>query len=231
MKSVRTLVRRKLGRGLMLAAVSILGALGVTAGPAVAATLSHGDGGFTATTAINPLAVHGPCATYSNYQATVNFPVSASQPTTPPSDQFGSYSGTLTANVKSAPGDFWGEFADGTHSPTVQNPSSTDCAGTPSAIKHFTGTLVGGTSVNCSVSGPTADLGTYLRGGTRTNYEGLDITFTFTSASGSCAGVVVSPTAPLTIKTSIVPSNVIPWGTECDSPIAPQSCVLGPASF
>lgn len=215
-------MQRKRSTRLALAVALAVGALGVFAGPAAAATtLSKGNGAFTATTTINPFAANGPCASYSNYQATLVFTV--------PPDTFGNYSGTLVANVRSTPGQWWGEFVDGTHPPVTSDPLSTDCGGAPAAISGFSGTITGtngSQTVNCSVSGTTPDGGTYYRNGTRTDEEGLDITFTFNAVSGQCA----SATAPVTIKTSIVLAPT-PWDTACNSPIAPQTCALGPARF
>lgn len=203
-------------RSLVLAAATALGVSGIATAPALAATtLSAGTGAFTATSAINPT-VPPPCASYGNYEATLEFP----------SATFGNYSGPLTVNVKSTPGQYWGENPDGTYLPVVSDPLDTECKqdAPPEAIPGFSGTVIGtngSQTVACELSA-----GTHRRNGTRSGEEGLDLTFTFNQVSGDCDGA----TTPVTVKTSIVLAPT-PWGTACVSPIAPPSCELGPARF
>ncbi len=218
MSFVRTSVGRKLQRSLILAAASTFGLLAVSVAPAAATTLSHGNGFFTATSVLKPPT----CSAYGNYQATMVFTV--------PPDAFGTFSGpAFTVNVKSKTGDWWGEFADGTHPPVVSSPTAVSCSGAPAAIDGFTGTAVGtstsGQVLNCTLGNAAVrSSGTYLRNGTRLNMEGEDITYTFSSVSGACLGA----TTPVVIKTSIVDPGP---AALCNSPIAPSSCVLGPAKF
>lgn len=236
MRLVRRLAWRKLGRSAMLAAVSTLGALGMTAGPAAAATLSNGSGTFTATSAINPTAPP-PCASYGNYQASLVFQAAT----------VGTYTGSVTFQTNSTPDTYWGENAPGTYlnplseggsGQLATNPFDTRCrpdnpVPTTDAIPQFSGRLSGtngAQTLNCTY---TAATGTYKRGGNRPGPDGivgtpddevgLDITFTGTT---NCPGGDTS----LTVTTSIALAPT-PGGTACNSPIAPQSCVLGPARF
>jgi hypothetical protein len=221
-------VLRKLGRRLMLAAVLTIGVLGLTAGPAAAATtLDEGKGAFTATSAVN-LTVPPPCAFYGNYEAELQFD----------SATVGNYTGPVTFQTNSTPGEYWGENNFGTFLPVVTSPpglpTDTECryedpvTGAPpstDAIPGFSGTLVGtngSQTLNCTFSN-----GSYQRNGTRGDETGMDITF-----QGSLSG---SPDctagSPLTVKTSLMLADGTPRGRACNSPIAPQTCVLDHARF
>lgn len=235
MKSARTFVLRKLGRRLMLAAVLTIGVLGLTAGPAAAATLDQGKGAFVATSAINPT-VPPPCAFYGNYEAVLQFD----------SETVGSYTGPVTFQTNSTPGQYWGENNFGTFLPVSPVPTATQCRyedppGTPpttDAIPVFSGTLTGtngSQTLNCTFGGgPTVSNGSYQRNGTRgfnTNDDqtGMDITFqgsaTPAAVLGNCGGET-----SLTVKTSLMLADT-PGGSACNSPIAPQTCVLDHARF
>lgn len=222
MKLVPIAINRKLRRCLMLAAASTFGLLGVTGASAAASTtLSHGHGAFTATTVLEP----PDCSIYSAYQATLRFPV--------PPDAFGTFSGgkvNVTVHSGAQPA-AWGEFADGTH---PNDPLH--CSDPVAPVPNFSGVATGTSRSNqvlaCNLGDPTVPpSGTYLRDGNRLGEEGLDITYTFNSVSDAIPGGCLGETAPVTIKTSIALSNTVPWGTKCDSPFAPQTCVLGPARF
>lgn len=146
----------------------------------------------------------------------------------------GTYTGPVTFRANSTPGQFWGEFVDGTHPPVTNSPTTTNCAGAPADISGFSGTLTGtngSQTLNC-----TFVSGTYLRNGNRdpnhtpTNPDddeiGLDITYQGSTQIplllGNCGGET-----SITVKTSIVLAPT-PGGTACNSPIAPQTCLLGP---
>lgn len=182
--------------------------------PASAATtLNEGNGFFVADTTLNTSI---PCAVYTNYEATLDFDAS--------SDSFGSLT-TGTFNITLQSGSeptSWGEFADGTR-------GATDCSTGLTAITGFTGTATNASqTLDCDLGHPTDETkGTYYRNGTRTDYEGLDITYTFTAVSGTCLGV----STPITIKTTIPLTDETAWGSECSAAMAPETCNLGPAGF
>lgn len=188
-------------------AVAIAGATALLVAPAqpvfAATTLDEGNGAFVATTALDPTI---PCAIYSNYEVTMAFDSAT--------DPFGSFSGPYDVTAKSTVPAAWGEFADGTY-------QNIDCTNGPGyAVPGFAGEVVG--------SGGTCVLtdGTYSRNGTRPGWEGMDIVYEFATVTGPGC-----PAGPLTIKTTITDTLGNPWGSDCNSPIAPQTCRLGPAGF
>ncbi len=201
------------------------GLLAVSATSALAVEYDNGNGSFTVTAHLNPPPQQ--CATYSLYNAALTFP------------------GGTTATVSSDPiptnNDFqWGEFADGTHLPQTSATGTTSCKDTPGQLEQgFTGTLTT-TSGVCRLSG-----GTYQRGGQPTGAAAtkaeLNVEYNFPTQ-----GPAPCPVAPVTLEATIpsvnspFPINIPPgpnpptifsfdYLSACDSPIAPTSCVLGPA--
>lgn len=206
---------RKVSTRLALVAALTMGLLAVSVSPALATTYSDGNGDFVAVSHLNPPPQQ--CATYSLYNASLvvggnSKVVKVSSSTNPLSSTFQ-----------------WGEFFDGTYKPQTSATGFTSCkkpADGPGATEGgFTGTLVGA-GVNCNLG-----TGTYQRGALGTVNPELNIKFVFNSVSGSCTGI----STPVTIRTTIPsvddPTDPDPAGyiSLCNSPIAPQSCVLGPA--
>jgi hypothetical protein len=229
-----TATRKRL-RSLVVAGGVMGVALGVNLVPASAhhkptpppATYKDGYGSFVATSYPNTEF----CADYSNYTAALTF------------------SDGTTATVKSSsnPADtdyVWGEFADGTYDTDgPRNPAGVEmnapCPGSETYppdggggddIERFTGTLTkaganGGRA--CTLSD-----GTYQRGHMGTTNPELNIMYVFKAGCGA------STTNPIVLKTTIVhvhhdDTPLPPFGATytaaCNSPIAPQTCELGPA--
>lgn len=202
---------------LTLSAALAIGLLSVSATSAGATTYRNGIGAFEAASTLNPPPEE--CATYRAYNATLTF-TDAAVPVT------ATVSSSRDPNSSSFQ---WGEFADGTY-------TSTHCSGSGGAqIAGFTGTLTGG--ANCTLSG-----GTYQRGRLGTVDPEVNVRFSFASASTpgtgtTCAGV----TTPVVMDATIphrdlpVPLTVGPFEfaylSACNSPIAPQTCALGPAAW
>lgn len=237
MKSVRLPV----GRGLMLAAISTLGVLGLFVGSAAAAVpnpLNTGTGGWTAVATADfvpgPISPStNPCALYTGYDAELAF------------------SGeTLAAQIHSDAGVKWGEDGSGTHPSSATFPDCKSAVGpvpssTPTAGQSFSGVLTGvsgGAPVACQLSA-----GKYQRGSLSGSPFGsapveLNVQFTFsvvTTVSGSCptapfvinATIPGSPTGPTTqTATGLIPifgqQNYV---AACTGLIAPASCALAPA--
>jgi hypothetical protein len=191
---------------LVLAAALAAGLLATSVASAAAGTTyDDGDGAFEAVTVLNTPPKE--CAKYGAYNAELMFAGNG-----------------IAATVSSGARGFWGEFADGTHLDNV------DCADAPGqAITGFTGTLRG-LGVNCTLSN-----GSYRRGHTGLVKPELNVEYAFKKTSGTC------PAAPVTIKATIpsvdlpTPITVGPFSFDylsaCNSPIAPQSCVLDKANF
>lgn len=186
--------------------------------PASAATtLNAGYGVFVADATLNTSIQ---CAIYTDYGAVLEFDAL--------SDSFGSLtSGTFDVALESGSDPAsWGEFADGTR-------GGATCPSGITAITGFTG-IASNTSgtLNCQLGDPTdSSEGTYLRNGTRANWEGLDITYTFNEITPLVTGGCLGETAPVVIKTTITDTEGNPWGSDCDDDMAPDECELGPAGF
>ena len=158
---------------------------------------------------VNPLAGK-PCAIYTNMNTSLTFA----------SGTFGTYTGPISVAASSTPGQLWGEDPDGTY-------TSTNCTGTAGQpIPGFTLRIVGGTSLNCTVTNAK-----YVRGVSGGHFPELNIRYYSNggSFSGSCAGET-----SVNIKTTIVHAHVPPpveYVTACNSLIAPSACLLGPSEF
>lgn len=199
-------MHHQLSMRLALTAALVVGLLAASATSAIAAPpYNNGNGAFTAAAVLNPPPVE--CARYQAYNAQLAF------------------GGGATATVTSGARAAWGEFADGTHLDAAA------CKDAVQSINGFSGTLTDGTSV-CTLGG-----GTYQRGNLGTTKPELNVQYVFSTATGPTC----TATTPVTIKASI-PSVDLPTPIEfgpfvfdylsaCNSPIAPQSCVLGPATF
>lgn len=191
----------RLRRRLVLAAALTVGLLAVGVSSAAANPPFNNGSGFF--TAVSVLdPPPNVCAQYQAYNAQLVFP------------------GPIAARVSSGARPAWGENPDGTHLDKV------GCNDAPGQqIDQFTGTLTGA-GLNCTLGS-----GMYKRGALGTVFPELNIQFVFNSVSGTCTGI----TAPVTLKTTIVhvadPTDPGGYISLCNSPIAPQSCVLGPASF
>lgn len=178
-----------------------VGLLAMSATSALASDYADGSGGSTAVSVLDQPPIV--CAQYSLYNADLTFA-----------------SSRLTAHVSSGTRAAWGEEPNGTHL------DASACSGAAGQqINGFTGTLVGG-SVNCTLGN-----GTYQRGALGTHFPELNIKFTFSTTSGTCTGI----TTPVTLRTTIAygPDPTDPSGyiAMCNSPIAPQSCVLKSAQY
>lgn len=214
---------RKPSARVALTAALAVGLLALSATSALAVEYDNGNGSFTAAAHVN-VPPSPPCATYSLYNADLTFP------------------GGTTATVSSDPvptsTNFqWGENGEGTYKPQTSVTGATTCntSGGPGAQENgFTGTLTT-TSGVCRLSG-----GTYQRGGQPTGATDaeLNVEYNFaTQGTGTC------PAAPVTLEATVpsvpVPAALNPpitigpfqfyYFSECNSPIAPTSCVLGPA--
>lgn len=213
-RQVRRWPQQRLGAAFL---ATLLVLLVAPAQPASAsATLDDGEGFFTA----NATATSQTCATYTDYTAALAFDASA--------DSFGSLSsGTFDVVLESGTEPTsWGEFADGTR-------GATNCPSGITAITGFTGVATNASgTLNCELGHPTDETkGTYLRNGTRTNWEGMDITYTFNTLTPLVTGGCLGETAPVVIKTTITDIEGNPWGSDCDAEHAPDTCDLGPAGF
>ncbi len=201
----------------VLIAALAAGLLGTSVASAGAATTPYriGTGSFQAVSHLNP--PPQTCATYSNYHAQLSYSDGPNPPTTV---TLSSDPNPLSLNYQ------WGEFSDGTHHPQTSATGSTSCTDSPGQPEAgFTGTLTN------SAGTCTLGSGTYQRGGALAGkFPALDIQFVFNTVAGTC-GI----TAPVTFNTTIVhttdPTDPTGYISACDSPIAPQSCVLGNADF
>lgn len=205
-------MQRKRSTRLALTVALAFGVLAASAASASAATeYKNGNGAFTAVSVVNPPPQE--CATYRAYNAALVL-----TDTTVP----------VTATVSSdpnptSPNFAWGEFATGTF-------QSTSCAGSPGEpIGGFTGTLTGG--ANCTLSD-----GTYRRGGSLGGPKPeLSVQYEFSTATGPACSVSTPVTIKATIPSVDLPAPIVvgpfrfDYLSACNSPIAPQSCVLGPA--
>lgn len=240
MRSTRKLIRSLAVIGSVTAAL-----LGANVAPSSAhvltlpaTTYNDGYGSFVATSYPNTAG----CADYSNYTATLEFPNGDNV--------------TVRSSANTTHENYvWGEFWDGTYDtvgPTgpagveenapcppdpINDPNGTHGNG-GDTIEGFTGTLVLASGSVCELSGGKLSEGTYQRGHLGNeiipptephNFPELNIAYVFPESSG--AGC---PAGPLTFKTTIVhvhqgtPPFGGPYTTACNSPIAPQTCELGP---
>jgi hypothetical protein len=178
---------------------------------------NDGYGTFVATSAPNE---HG-CADYSNYTASLTFPNGSE------------------ATVSSTPLHVWGEYWDGTYADrTCPNKDADPNHGAGGdQIAGFTGRLTRAGANGGRVC--TLSKGTYQRGhlgpldvgGPSYNHPELNIMYVFRQGCGA------TDADPIVLKTTIVHVDhygtpVPPFGSEytaaCNSPIAPQTCELGP---
>jgi len=204
---------------LALTAALTVGLLAASIAPASAAPpYDDGTGAFEAAAVVNPPPEE--CATYRLYNAELAFPDGATA--------------TVSSSRDPSSTSFqWGEFADGTYGPSTSatTPTASCTEGPGARITGFTGTLTDGTSA-CVLSG-----GEYQRGNLGTTKPELNVQYTFSTATGPTC----TASAPVTIEATI-PSVDLPtpvtigpftfdYVSSCNSPIAPQSCVLGPANY
>lgn len=204
---------------LALAAALAVGLMAASATSASATTYQDGDGAFQAVAVVNTPPEE--CATYRLYNAELVFP-----------------DDRIVATVSSdrdpnSPDFAWGEFATGTFQSSDTAPEGiAHCTTGPGApIGGFTGTLTY-TGVHCTLSN-----GTYQRGHTGLVKPELNVEYVFQTKSDGCPSV----TTPVTIKATIpsvdlpVPITVGPFSFDylsaCNSPIAPQTCVLDKGNF
>jgi len=166
-----------------------------------------------------------PCAIFTSYAYTVDFPTAATGSATVNGETFT----TTHAEVNSAPGSTWAENGDGTYSYGPGPLPTCPPAGSPSdAIPGFqaliTGTNALGGTLRCEADGDSA--GTYIR-------TGLAITYDFTGYSCGTNGGVPDPNVHLRFDLSlivVVPDPGFPpypFGsiTACTSPITPTACL------
>lgn len=214
-------------RSLVLVATVTVMLAGMSTAPATAhvnklpvTDYNDGSGSFVATSYPNTQG----CADYSHYTATLVFPNDGA-----------------TATVNSTAGHIWGEFADGTYNtvgPDAPCPGSgTTHGGGGQPIGGFSGTFTDDRG-ECLLSD-----GTYTRGhfgriieppdSPPYNHPELNIAYQFDTVEPAVPDTAC-PTAPLILKTTIVHEHVGtppffgPYTTACNSPIAPQTCALGP---
>lgn len=219
----------KLRRIVLFSAAASMLVSGLAVSPASAAipsVLSNGYGEFTAVSAVTSPDPNAPCALYSEYHANLEFVVGTS---------------TYTFETTSDPRKAWGENGNGTYG-TVNLPAVPGCSGASGQIVNgFSGTLTGNdgtTAVVCSFTGllTPAD-GTYRRGIGTPNPE-LNVQFTAKLGGAGCPASSVGTT--LTVKATIpdvalpppyLPPFFLEYASACSGVIAPQSCVLGPATW
>lgn len=214
-------IRKRL-RNLLVTGTVMVAMLGLNLGPVSAhnntapdSQYDDGYGSFVATSYANTEF----CADYSNYEATLEFPNDGA-----------------SAIVKSSLPDhedyIWGEFADGTYDtdgPNAPCPGSdTDHGGGGQNIEGFHGTLTTAQGV-CTLGN-----GTYTRGHIEGPYPELNIVYTgevIDDGCGKTGTVVFKTTIVYTEAVPPIPPFFSPYTTACNSPIAPQTCELGPATF